>query len=205
MAASRARETMSASAISPPGARVGDPVAPVDETTTFPSQIVWPRQGRGPKWTYGVGQRSRPWSGIPTTVVTHTATVTYTQSPPTTDVSQPLSPSPTASIPGPAGIEISGFVAAGIGVGTGIGLLGIGVAVIYFCRTSSRRRKHQTAVGQASINNETTDDIIWPPYPYPASNIETPLELPTTQEPKEMCAETKPLEKDASNRSVIAK
>ncbi|KAJ8127345.1 hypothetical protein O1611_g6291 [Lasiodiplodia mahajangana] len=204
MTAPMACEAASTSAPSPWRTQVGDLVIPVDESTASPGQFVSPRQGRGSDWTYGVGHRSWRWDGIPTSVVTHTATVTYTHPRPTADVSKPSSPNPTMSSTRTGGIEVDGLTAAGIGIGTGIGLLGIGIVVVYFCTRRSRRPKRQKPLEKPSDGDETTDNFTWPSYPYSTSNNESPVELPAIRQPEEMCAETKPQEKDASNCSVIA-
>ncbi|KAI1129879.1 hypothetical protein F5Y10DRAFT_237471 [Nemania abortiva] len=203
LTASRAQVT-GISVISPRKTQVRDSVVYVDENTASPSQNVWARHGEGSEWTHGAGQWSWRWGGIPSTAVTRTATVTYTQSPPTANVSQPLSPSPTASRTRTEGIEIGGLAAAGIGIGAGIGLLGIGIVVIYICMKPSRRRKHRSSPRKVSGEDEIADDIIWPSYPYPASNKESPVELPAIRQPEEMPADTNPQEKDASSRSIIA-
>ncbi|KAJ8122267.1 hypothetical protein ONZ43_g1497 [Nemania bipapillata] len=196
---SGARKVTSAGAISPWKTRVGDSIPLVQESTTSPIRNVRLWQGGGSDW-----QRSWHWDGIPTAIATYTATVTYTQLPPTASVSQLSSSGPAAPEARAGGAGISAPAVAGIGAGAGIGLLGIGIVVVYFYTKRSHRRKHQLPRGQVSGDDKPTSGTIWLPYPYPASNNESPAELSATSQPKEMGAEPKPQEKDASNRSEIA-
>lgn len=163
------------------------------------------RSGHGgrPSWVSSAGPwsrpGSRPWSGTPTTFLTHTTTVTTTLPPPTAGGSQLSSPLSTKK----GGINIDGSTAAGIGVGVSIALLGIGVAIAYFCwaRSSRRKRRKAPSPGQESgkIEQSNNDNTLWLPYPYFASNNESPVELPAAVSPREMAAENKPQEKDASD------
>ncbi|KAI0469355.1 hypothetical protein F4859DRAFT_523190 [Xylaria cf. heliscus] len=195
--------------ISPSGT-AKDAIPPIDErhmdqeilgtTTTHSVREVTnsdqtPRSwGGGPAgWIPGVGYSSRPWGGIPTTVLTLTATVSYTQS------SQSLSPTPMATEARKGGVNISGPAAAGIGAGAGAGLLIIGI-VVYLCTNHSHRRSRQSAKELGSVHVKTSSDNLWPPYPFPASN-ESPVELAAVRLPQEMCAETRPQEKDSSSFS----
>ncbi|KAI0876515.1 hypothetical protein GGS24DRAFT_451149 [Hypoxylon argillaceum] len=203
MTVSSAQEVTSTSIISPWKTRFSDSIAPIRESTASPNQNVLPRQGGGSDWAPDARPWSWQWNAIPTVVVTRTAIVTYTQPPPTGDISQSLSPDSMASDTRTGGVNISAAVAAGIGAGAGIGLLGIGIAVLYFWTKCSRRHNNQGSLGQESSSVEITGEIIGPPYLYPASNNKPPFELSTTRQAKEMCAEPKPPEKDASNRSGI--
>ncbi|KAI0441058.1 hypothetical protein F4803DRAFT_524830 [Xylaria telfairii] len=150
-------------------------------------------------WSWHGGHNSWPWGGIPTTVLTLTTTVPYTQSFSTPGASQSSSPSPTASETGKNGVNISGPVAAGIGAGASVGLLGIGI-VVYLCiKYYSRRRGLRSSKEQESDHVEASSTSFWPPYPFSASN-ESPVELSAIRQPQEMCAKTRPQEKDSSNR-----
>ncbi|KAI8949899.1 hypothetical protein F4801DRAFT_551431 [Xylaria longipes] len=159
-------------------------------------------QGGPPGWTPGAGHYSWPWGGSPTTVLTLTTTVAYTQSSSMLGASQSSSPSPMASAIRKDGVNISGPIAASIGVGASVGLLGIGI-VVYLCTKYSRRRRRQSSKEKGSDNVETTGDDSWPPYPFSASN-ESPVELSAIRQPQEMCAKSRPQEKDSSNRSGSA-
>ncbi|KAI0198843.1 hypothetical protein F4808DRAFT_434687 [Astrocystis sublimbata] len=163
----------------------------------------------GPPWQGGSAGGARggqnswrwgPWGNTPTTIVTLTTTVDASQSSTTEVTSQTPLPNDMGSGDRKGGMDISGPVAAGIGAGVSIGLLGIGV-VVYLCIKRLRRRGNRSvkAEGESEDGNRTSDEF-WPPYDYSASN-EIPVELPATRQPQEMCAETKPLEKDSSSRS----
>ncbi|KAI0967969.1 hypothetical protein F4678DRAFT_444141 [Xylaria arbuscula] len=166
-------------------------------TSTSVSQHAWPWQGGR---TPGAGPRSGLWGGTPTTVITLASTVIYTDPGSTAKVSQSSSLDPTTSEIRNNGLDISGPAAAGIGIGASVGLLGLCLAAVYFYRRRSRRPRHQSSA-QTSESDKPGDDA-WPPYPYSASN-ESPVELSATLQPKEMHAETRRREKDASSSSEI--
>ncbi|KAI1199352.1 hypothetical protein F5X97DRAFT_296861 [Nemania serpens] len=209
MTASAARELISTSVISARETHARAPVSLVEDQAPSISQNGWLRQGGPPGQTPVTRQWSWPWTGNPTTFVTVATTVTDTKPPPTTEIFLTPAPSPTASLRNSTGgIDISGPVAAGIGAAASVGLFVIGIAVALFCTKCSRRRKGQSSAGQASGSEEIVSDIAWPPYLYSASNDDSAVELSATRQPKEMCAETRPQEKDvskpASNYSGIA-
>ncbi|KAH8162333.1 hypothetical protein CIB48_g5918 [Xylaria polymorpha] len=191
-----------------PGGTAEDAIPPTTErhrgqeglgTTTTPRirEVTSPGQNA---WSWYGGHNPGPWGGIPTTVLTLTTTVPYTQSSSTPGASESSSPSPMVSETRKNGVNISGAVAAGIGAGASVGLLGIGI-VVYLCiQYYSRRRRHRSSKEQGSDHVEASSDGFWPPYPFSASN-ESPIELSAIRQPQEMCAETRPQEKDSSNRS----
>ncbi|GAW26478.1 hypothetical protein SAMD00023353_3300580 [Rosellinia necatrix] len=176
------------------------PSASKDEWNGWDRPHGWTRSHG---WTYGADAGPWHWGGTSTAVPTLTTVVTTK---PTTIVGVTPSPSrdPMTSGTQNHGINISGAAAAGIGVGVSVGLLGIIIAVFYLHVTYSRQRKGKSPLGQASDNVEGSDDKLWPPYPHPASNTESPVELSAAQAPKEMCAQDKPQEKDASGYQGIA-
>ncbi|KAI0856884.1 hypothetical protein F4860DRAFT_491566 [Xylaria cubensis] len=176
-------------------------ISEVREVTSS-GQNAWSRQGGPLGWTTETGHYSWPWGAVPTPVLTLTTTTAYTQLSSTPGASHSSSPSPIGSETRENGVNISGPVAAGIGASASIGLLGIGI-VIYLCTKYSRRRRRQSAKGKESVLVEITSDEFWPPYPYSASN-EFPVELSAIRLPQEMCAKTRPQEKDSSNRSENA-
>ncbi|KAI0550411.1 hypothetical protein F4679DRAFT_210568 [Xylaria curta] len=168
---------------------------------TSSGQNAWSRQGGPLGWTTETEHYSWPWGAMPTPVLTLTTTIAYTQLSSTLGASHSSSPSPIGSETRENG-NISGPVAAGIGASASIGLLGIGV-IVYLCTKYSRRRRRQSAKRKGSVDDVVTSDEFWPSYPYPASN-EFPVELSAIRLPQEMCAKTKPQEKDSSNRSENA-
>ncbi|GAW15121.1 hypothetical protein ANO14919_045300 [Xylariales sp. No.14919] len=179
-----------------------------DGTTTIPTQDPATSVSQnGPPWQGGWGSHSGPWpgpwGGFPPTIITRASTVTYTEPPPTAQASQISPLEPNSSETRTDSYNISGPVAAGIGVGASIGLLGICIVVMYLYRKHFRWRKGLSSSVQTSGDAKTNRNTLWPPYPYSASN-ETPVELSAIRPPKEMSAETRPLEKDASNYSEIA-
>ncbi|KAI1748232.1 hypothetical protein F4782DRAFT_517755 [Xylaria castorea] len=194
-------------AIPPPNERHGNPgidtstISEVREVTSS-GQNAWSWQDGPPGWTLGTGHYSWPWGGIPTPVLTLTTTVAYSQSSSTLSAPKSSSPSPMGSETRENGVNISGPVAAGIGAGASVGLLGIGI-VVYLCTKHSRRRRRRLAKGKRSDHVEIASDDFWPPYPFSASN-ESSVELSAIRLPQEMCAETKPQEKDSLNRSESA-
>ncbi|KAI1305516.1 hypothetical protein F5Y03DRAFT_356156 [Xylaria venustula] len=175
------------------------PTVSIQDRTTFTSssQHAWPWQGGR---TPGAGPWSGLWGGTPTTIITLASTVTYTDPGSTAKVSQSSSIDPTASEFRNNGLDISGPAAAGIGIGASVGLLGLCLAVVYFYRMRSRRPRHQSSA--QTLGSDKPGDGVWPPYPYSASN-ESPVELSATLQPKEMYAETRSREKDASSDSEI--
>ncbi|KAJ2995527.1 hypothetical protein NUW58_g1245 [Xylaria curta] len=131
---------------------------PTVQETTSARQNAWLWQGGPPSWTPGAGPWSGPWGGSPTTVITVTTTVGYTQPSSTTTVFQPSSSGPAAPETRKDGVNISAPVVAGIGAGAGIGLLGIGVLVAYLFTRRSNRRRRQSSSRQASSNVGSTSD-----------------------------------------------
>ncbi|KAI3323973.1 hypothetical protein HD806DRAFT_80094 [Xylariaceae sp. AK1471] len=201
--ASEVQEVTSTSVISIWKTQAGASSVLMQGLTVSATQKAWPWQFGPPGWTPG----ANPWSQ-PTTVITLASTVTYTQQPLTVDVSQSSAPASTTSEIRTNGMGISGAAAAGIGIGASIGLFGLGIGVLYICNKFSHRRKRQRSQGlilesQDSDEQKANDDALWPPYPYSASN-EFPVELSTIRQPEEMCAKSKPQEKDASSCSEIA-
>ncbi|KAI1349356.1 hypothetical protein F5Y01DRAFT_316795 [Xylaria sp. FL0043] len=177
----------------------GNPMTSIHDRTESisVSQNALPWHGG---WTPGAVPWPEQWGRIPTTVITLASTVTYTESSPTAKASQSSSQDPTASGIRPNGLDISGPVAAGIGVGASIGLLGLCLVVGYLYRKRSHRRRRISSPNASG--SEKNNDGTWPPYLYSASN-ESPVELSTARQPKEMCGETMPRGKNMSNHSGI--
>ncbi|KAI1110967.1 hypothetical protein F5Y14DRAFT_427021 [Nemania sp. NC0429] len=196
---SAARELISTSVILARETPVGAPVSLVEGRPASVNQNGWPRQG-GPS----EDQRPRPWDRHPATFIAVTATVTDMKPPHTTDTFPSSEPSSTASRSLAGGNNISGPMAAGLGAASSVVLFGIGIAVVLFRKKGSRLCWGQSSAGKASGNEEQISDIAWPPYHYSASNDDSPFELSAICQPKEMCAETKPQEKDASDHSGVA-
>ncbi|KAI0537705.1 hypothetical protein GGR58DRAFT_470469 [Xylaria digitata] len=192
-----AREITSTSIIPDWKIQSGTSAALIQDPATSVSQNRWPWQG---SWHSGAGPWGRPWDGIPTTIITLASAATYTELPSTAHTSQLSSLEPNASEPRIDGPNINGPAAAGIGIGASIGLFGLCFVAIHSYRKHLRRRNSSV---QTSRDVQITQDTLWPPYPYSASN-ESPVELSAIRQAKEMSAEERHREKDASNDSEIA-
>ncbi|KAI0512907.1 hypothetical protein F5B22DRAFT_648258 [Xylaria bambusicola] len=194
----KTEKDLTTTAISTPKAGSTTSVAPTQDQTTALGQNAWPWNG---DWTAGGNPWSGRWGGMPTTVITLASTVTYTDPQSTAKTSQSTPVVPMASETGIEGLDISGPVAAGIGVGASVGLLGLCLGAAYVCRKGLRRNRHQLSLVQTTKHIKT-DDVIWPPYLYSASN-ESPIELSATRSPKELDTEVRPREQDLSKNLGI--